>query len=93
LGAPVTLGTTNGYVRSNVAPVPAINSVGEAIVGWMSTFNGTEYATRTVAGTWSGATQLTYPEAAVSIVVNSAGNFVLKWTNSAGTVETLTVPG
>ena len=93
LGAPVTLGITNGYVRTNVEPVPAINGAGEAIVGWLSTYDGTEYATRTASGTWSGATQVAYPETAIHITVNSAGNFVLTWTNSAGTVETLTVPG
>jgi hypothetical protein len=89
-GAAVTFSNTNGYVEH--PSVPAINSAGDAVVAWMSTYNGTEYATRTPSGTWSSATQLAYPETAVSVVVNGAGNFVLTWTNSTGTVETLTVP-
>jgi hypothetical protein len=89
-GAAVTFSDTNGYVEHPA--VPAINSAGDAVVAWMSTYNGTEYATRTASGTWSGATQLAYPETAISVVLNGAGDFVLTWTNSAGTVETLTVP-
>jgi hypothetical protein len=93
LGAPVTLGKTNGYVRANVEPVSAINGAGEAIVGWLSTYDGTEYAARAASGTWSPATQLTYPMTTIGVVVNSAGNFVVTWTNSAGMVEVLTTPG
>jgi hypothetical protein len=87
------LATTNGYVRANVEPVSAINGAGEAVVGWLSTYSGTEYATRSASGTWSPATQLAYPKTTIGVVVNGAGNFVVTWTNSAGTVETLTTPG
>jgi hypothetical protein len=85
----VTFSTTNGYVRNPA--VPAINSAGDAVVAWESTFTGTGYATMTLSGTWSAATQLSSKESLVTIVINAAGNFVLTWTAANGDVEMLAV--
>ena len=88
---PVVMGDTTGYSYNPVPSRAAINNADQAIFVWQSTYTGTMYATRTASGTWSAATQLSSTRVLVSVAVNSDGNFVLTWTNSAGSVETVTV--
>ena len=90
IGAPLTFGVTNGYALHPAQA--AINSAGQAVLAWESVSTGNSYAIRTAAGAWSGATQFSSKPSVIHVAVNGAGNFAITWTNSAGTVETLTVP-
>ncbi|HEY3818493.1 MAG TPA: hypothetical protein VGL81_15070 [Polyangiaceae bacterium] len=84
------LAQTNGYVER--PSIPAINSAGDGIVVWISTFDGTGYTTMTPSGTWSAANEVATTEVAIGVAINSAGNFVVTWTASDGGMESVTVP-
>ncbi len=88
-GTIVNFAQTNGYVRD--PSIPAIDSARPAVVAWDTTRSGTEYATKTASGSWSGATPLSSAKSEITVTVNASGSFTLTWFGLDGGLETLTV--